>query len=47
MYAEDFSVDNGGKDEEVENVAAGLPDGGVAVFLLTFFVKSVYLSNLA
>jgi hypothetical protein len=47
VYAKDFPVDNGGKNEEVENVTTGLPDGSVAVFCLTFFVKSVYLSDLA
>lgn len=46
MDAEDFSVDDGGKDEEVEHMTTRLPNGGVAVFLLTFFVESVYLSNL-
>ena len=44
--AEQFSVHNGGKDEEVENVAAGLPNRGVAILRLAFFIKAVYLCNL-
>jgi len=45
--AEDFAVNDGAKDEEIEDLAARFPDGGVAVFLLAFFVETVYLGDLA
>ena len=44
--AEDFAVDDGAEDEEVEDLAAGFPDGGVAVFGLAFFVETVDLGYL-
>lgn len=44
---EDFAVDNGCKSEEVKDLTAGLPDAGVAVFGLAFFVKAVHLGDLA
>lgn len=47
MHAEDFAVDDGGKREEVENLAAGFPDGGVAIFCLALFVEAVDLGDLA
>lgn len=47
MNAEDFAVNDGAKDEEIEDLTASFPDGGVAVFLLAFFVESVYLGDLA
>ena len=46
MYAEDFAVDDGAEDEEVEDLAAGFPDRGVAVFGLAFFVETVDLGYL-
>ena len=46
MYAEDFAVDDGAEDEEVEDLTAGFPNGGVAVFGLTFFVETVDLGYL-
>jgi hypothetical protein len=45
--AEDFAVNDGAEDEEIEDLAAGFPDGGVAVFLLAFFVETVHLGDLA
>lgn len=45
--AKDFAVNNGAKDKKIEDLAAGFPDGGVAVFLLTFFVETVNLGDLA
>lgn len=45
--AEDGPVDDGGEDQKVKDLAAGLPDGGVAVFLLAFFVEAVDLCYLA
>ena len=47
MNAENFSIDDSAQDEEVEYLTAGFPDGGVAVFLLTFFIESVDLGDLA
>ena len=44
--AEHFTVDDGSEDEEIENLAAGFPDGGVAVFLLAFFVEAIDLGDL-
>jgi hypothetical protein len=46
MHTEYFSVNNSSENEKVEYVTARLPDGGVAVFLLAFFVEAVYLSDL-
>ena len=47
MNAEDFAIDNGAEDEEVEDLTAGFPDGGVAIFLLAFFVEAVDLGDLS
>lgn len=47
VHAEHFAVDDGGQDEEVEDLAAGLPDGRVAVLLLTLLVETVDLGDLA
>ena len=47
VHAEDFAVDDGGQGQEVEDLAGGFPDGGVAVLLLTFFVEAVDLGDLA
>ena len=46
MDAEDFAVDDSAEDEEVEDLTAGFPDGGVAVFGLAFFVEAVDLGYL-
>ena len=46
VHAEDFAVDDGAQHEEVEDLTAGFPDGGVAVFGLTFFVETVDLGYL-
>jgi len=45
--AEDFAVNDGAENEEIEDLAAGFPDGSVAVFLLAFFVETVHLRDLA
>jgi len=47
VYAEHFAVDNGGEGQEVEDLTACFPDGGVAVFCLAFFVEAVDLGDLA
>lgn len=46
MDTEDFAVDNGGEGEEIKDLTAGLPDAGVAVFGLAFFVEAVDLGDL-
>jgi hypothetical protein len=46
MNTEDLAIDDGREDEEIENLAAGLPDRCVAVLLLTLLVETIYLSNL-
>lgn len=47
MHAEDFAVDNGAENEEVEDLAAGFPDGGVPVLGHAFFIEAVDLCDLA
>lgn len=47
MDTEDFSVNDGSESEEVKDLATSFPDGGVSVFRLTFFVKTVDLGDLA
>ncbi len=46
MDAENGAVDDGCEDEEVKNLTAGLPDRGIAVFVLALFVEAVDLCNL-
>ena len=43
----DFAVNDSTEDKEIKDLAAGFPDGGIAVFLLTLFVEPVDLSDLA
>lgn len=45
--AEKLAIDDGSENKEIEDVAARLPYGSVAVLLLTFFVESVHLCDLA
>ncbi len=47
MYTENGSVDNGGEDEEVEYLAACLPNRGVAVFCLALLIETIDLCDLA
>ena len=47
MDAEYFPIDNGAEDKKIEDLTAGFPDGGVAVFLLAFFVEAVDLGDLS
>ena len=47
MDAKNFAVHNRAEDEEVKNLAAGLPDRGVAILLRTFFVETIDLGDLA
>ena len=46
VNTQDGAVDNSGEDEKVKNLAACLPDRGVAVLLLAFFVETIYLRDL-
>lgn len=47
MHAEKLSVNYSSENEEVKNVAARLPYGCVAVFLLAFLVEAIDLCDLA
>jgi hypothetical protein len=47
MNTEKLSVNYSSENEEIKNVAARLPYGCVAVFLLAFLVEAVNLCNLA
>jgi hypothetical protein len=44
--AEHFAIDDSGKDQEVEHLAAGLPNGSIAIFLLTFLIEAIDLGDL-
>lgn len=44
--AEDLAVNDCGQDQEVKDLAARLPDRGIPVFLLAFFVEAVHLGDL-
>ena len=44
--AEDFAVDNSAEDEEIEDLTAGFPNRGIAIFLLTLLVETVDLGYL-
>lgn len=46
VHTQHLAVNDGGQSEEIEDLAAGLPDTGVAIFLLAFFVEAVYLGDL-
>lgn len=46
VHTEHLSIDNGGQREEVEDLAAGFPDGGVSIFCLAFFVEAIDLGDL-
>jgi hypothetical protein len=46
VHTKHLAVDYGGQGEKVEDLAAGLPHGGVAVLGLAFFVEAVDLRYL-
>ena len=46
MNTEYLTVNNGAKNQEIENLAATLPDRSISVLLLAFFVKTINLGNL-
>jgi len=47
VYAEDFAVYDGAEGQEVKDLAGGLPDGRIAVFVHALFVETVDLGYLA
>lgn len=47
MDAKNGTVHNGGENKEVKHLTASLPDGGVAVLLLTLLVETVDLGDLS
>lgn len=47
MDAKHSAVNDGGKVEVVKDLAAALPDVGIAVFALALVVKAVYLGDLS
>lgn len=47
MDAEHSAVDDGGEGEEIEDLTAGFPDGGVAVLLLALLIETIHLCDLA
>lgn len=44
--AEDLAINNGGKHEEIKDLAACLPHRRITILLLALFVESVYLRDL-
>lgn len=47
MNAKNLAINNCGKDEEIKDLAARLPDGSVAIFLLALLIEAINLSNLS
>jgi hypothetical protein len=47
VNTQNLTINDGSKDKEIENLAAGLPNRSVAVLLLTLLVEAVHLCNLA
>ena len=47
MNAENLSINESTKWEEVKDLACSFPNGGVAVLLLAFLIKPIDLGNLA
>lgn len=47
VNTKDFSVNNSCQNEEIKYLTARLPNRSVAILLLTFFVETVNLSDLA
>lgn len=46
VHTQNGPIHNGSEDKEVENLAACLPNRGVAILCLTFLVEPVNLGNL-
>lgn len=47
VYAQDLTVNDGRQHEEIKDLAARLPYGGVAVLVLALFIEAVHLRDLA
>jgi hypothetical protein len=47
MHTKKLTINYGSQDEEIEYVAAGLPNRCVAVLLLAFLIETVNLCDLA
>jgi hypothetical protein len=47
VNTENGAIDDCSEDKEVKDLTTRLPYGGVTIFLLTFFIKAIYLGNLA
>jgi hypothetical protein len=47
MYTEKLAINDSSKDEEVKHVTASLPDGCIAVLLLTLLIETVNLCDLS
>lgn len=47
MYAQYFTINDGSQGKEVKDLATGLPDSRIAILLLAFLVKAIYLGDLA
>ena len=46
VHTQDFAINHGSENQEIENLAARLPYRGIAIFLLTLFVESINLCDL-
>ncbi len=47
VNAEDFTINNSGKDKEIKNLAARLPDRCISILLLALFIETIDLGDLA
>ncbi len=47
VYTQHLAVDDGAQRHEIEDLAAGFPHRGTAIFLETLFVETVDLGDLA
>jgi len=47
VHTQHGTINNGSQDEEVKDLAACLPHGGITIFLLAFFVEAIYLCYLS
>ena len=47
VHTQDFAINHGSENQEIENLAARLPYRGVSILLLTFFIKAIDLGDLA
>ena len=46
VHTEDLSVDDRSQSQKIKDLAAGFPDGGVAILLLTLLVETVDMRDL-